>query len=87
MDTSKTKIKQNQIRVIDIRCKGCGFCVEFCPQHILTQTKETNPKGYRVVRVTDIEKCSGCNLCSMYCPEFAIWVEKKKDKSGQAETV
>ncbi|MDD5288789.1 MAG: 4Fe-4S binding protein, partial [Dehalococcoidales bacterium] len=70
-----TKTKYNQVHITDARCKGCGFCVEFCPQHILLQTKETNAKGYRVVRVSEPEKCSGCGLCSKYCPEFAIWTD------------
>jgi 2-oxoglutarate ferredoxin oxidoreductase subunit delta len=80
METAKAKTKQNQVHVIGARCKGCGLCVEFCPQHILNQSKETNSKGYRLVRVSDIEKCKGCGLCSMFCPEFAIWVESEKAK-------
>jgi 2-oxoglutarate ferredoxin oxidoreductase subunit delta len=76
-----TKLKkQPQIHLIENRCKGCGFCIEFCPQKILLQSKETNAKGYPLVSVTDIEKCSGCGMCSRVCPEFAIYVETEKGK-------
>jgi len=67
--------KQSRIHILDERCKGCSFCVEFCPQHILYQTAETNPKGYQLVRVTDPDKCTGCEMCSRVCPEFAIYIE------------
>ena len=73
-------LKQAMTVIAEEECKGCGLCVEFCAQHILVQSKETNSKGYRIVHVSDIDKCSGCNLCSMFCPEFAIWVESQKDK-------
>jgi len=70
-----TKDKQNQIHVIHPRCKGCNFCVEFWPQHVLFQSNETNAKGYNTVRVSDSNKCTGCGMCSRVCPEFAIFVE------------
>ena len=28
------------------RCKGCGFCVEFCPTHVLALSSAFNSKGY-----------------------------------------
>jgi 2-oxoglutarate ferredoxin oxidoreductase subunit delta len=55
------------------RCKGCGFCVEFCPTHVLALSSAFNSKGYHPPHVVDAEKCSGCDLCGMYCPDFAIF--------------
>jgi 2-oxoglutarate ferredoxin oxidoreductase subunit delta len=55
------------------RCKGCGFCVEFCPTHVLALSSAFNFKGYHPPYVQDAEKCSGCDLCGMYCPDFAIY--------------
>jgi 2-oxoglutarate ferredoxin oxidoreductase subunit delta len=55
------------------RCKGCGFCVEFCPTHVLELSSAFNPKGYHPPHMVAPEKCSGCNLCGMYCPDFAIF--------------
>jgi 2-oxoglutarate ferredoxin oxidoreductase subunit delta len=55
------------------RCKGCGFCVEFCPTKVLSLSSAYNSKGYHPPNVVDAEKCSGCDLCGMYCPDFAIF--------------
>jgi 2-oxoglutarate ferredoxin oxidoreductase subunit delta len=58
---------------IDVeRCKACGFCVEFCPTHVLALSSAFNSKGYHPPHAVDPEKCSGCDLCGMYCPDFAI---------------
>lgn len=55
------------------RCKGCGFCVEFCPTKVLSLSSAFNSKGYHAPFVVNAEKCSGCDLCGMYCPDFAIF--------------
>jgi len=55
------------------RCKGCGFCVAFCPTHCLELSSAFNSKGYHPPHLTIADKCSGCNLCGMYCPDFAIY--------------
>ena len=55
------------------RCKGCGFCVEFCPTHVLALSSAFNSKGYHPPHVVEAERCSGCDLCGMYCPDFAIF--------------
>jgi len=65
---------KRQIIVIAERCKGCGFCIEFCPKHILHESTEINSQGYHPVAVNDSDECTGCNICSMVCPDFAIYV-------------
>jgi len=55
------------------RCKGCAFCVEFCPTHVLALSSAFNSKGYHPPHVVASDKCSGCDLCGMYCPDFAIY--------------
>ena len=40
------------------RCKGCGFCVEFCPTHVLALSSAFNSKGYHPPHVVAPEKCS-----------------------------
>jgi 2-oxoglutarate ferredoxin oxidoreductase subunit delta len=61
------------VRIIAERCKGCGFCVEFCPTKVLALSPAFNAKGYHPPHVIAAEKCSGCDLCGMYCPDFAIF--------------
>jgi 2-oxoglutarate ferredoxin oxidoreductase subunit delta len=58
------------------RCKGCGFCVEFCPTKVLALSSAFNSKGYHAPYMVSAEKCSGCDLCGMYCPDFAIFGAK-----------
>lgn len=62
------------------RCKGCGFCVEFCPTRALRLSEQFNAKGYHPPALIARELCSGCNMCGLLCPDFAIYgfVRKKK---------
>ncbi|MFN8178845.1 MAG: 4Fe-4S dicluster domain-containing protein [bacterium] len=53
------------------RCKGCQFCVEFCPQHVLRLSTDFNAKGYHYPIVVKNE-CILCSLCLSLCPEYAI---------------
>jgi 2-oxoglutarate ferredoxin oxidoreductase subunit delta len=55
------------------RCKGCGYCVEFCPTDVLALASGFNTKGYHPPEIVRPEACSGCDLCGMYCPDFAIY--------------
>ena len=70
--------------MIEERCKGCSFCVEFCPKHVLYQTTETNSKGYHLIDTSDSDKCTGCGMCSMVCPEFAIFVDSVEEETEEA---
>lgn len=67
------------------RCKGCGFCIAFCPPHVLAFSEDFNPHGYHFPRLEDQENCTGCNLCGLYCPDFAIFgVMKKREPRSAA---
>lgn len=66
------------------RCKGCGFCVEFCPAAVLQMSHNFNQKGYHYPEIVDAEACTACDLCGLYCPDFAIYsVRIKAKKSGK----
>ena len=75
----KPKKPRGKVHIIDDRCKGCEFCVEFCPTKVLVMSDEFNKKGYHPPRVANPDDCSNCNLCALYCPEFAIWATKIED--------
>jgi 2-oxoglutarate ferredoxin oxidoreductase subunit delta len=73
---------------IDIeRCKGCGFCVEYCPRDILELSEDFNSKGYHPPVVVKEEECCYCQLCESICPEFALFVtiKNKEEKGEEAE--
>lgn len=80
MSKGSVRSRRYQVNVIAERCKGCGFCVEFCPRHILSQSAETNSQGYHQAYINDNDKCTGCNICSMACPDFAIYVVSVEEK-------
>lgn len=56
------------------RCKGCAYCVEFCPTGALVMSDEMNAKGYLLPKVADESRCLGCGLCEAMCPDFSIFV-------------
>ncbi|MBU0498514.1 MAG: 4Fe-4S dicluster domain-containing protein [Gammaproteobacteria bacterium] len=60
-------------------CKGCGFCVGFCPTNALAMSDEYNAKGYHPPYVKTPEDCRNCDFCQSICPEFAIYVNRKAE--------
>lgn len=64
---------RGRIEVIDDRCKGCSFCVEYCPNDVLELSSRFNKKGYHPPEVVKPEMCVNCGFCRMICPEFAIF--------------
>ncbi|OLS14602.1 MAG: glycyl-radical enzyme activating family protein [Promethearchaeota archaeon CR_4] len=48
------------LMVRDVNCKGCGACVEACPQAAITIAKKTGRK-------IDRKKCNSCLLCVDSC--------------------
>jgi len=67
------------VGIIRDRCKGCSFCIEFCPKTALEASPEFNAKGYHPPRLKDPAACAGCRLCQLICPELAIYIEGKPD--------
>lgn len=54
------------------RCKGCNFCIDVCPRHLIKAAIRLNQKGYCVVKIEKPEECTGCQQCALICPEGAI---------------
>jgi 2-oxoglutarate ferredoxin oxidoreductase subunit delta len=69
--------KKGKIHIAKDMCKGCGFCVEYCPEDVLELSAEFNVKGYHPPHVKHEDKCLYCQLCETICPEFAIFVTQK----------
>ncbi len=69
-----------EIHIVKDRCKGCGFCVTYCPMDVLELSDEFNTKGYHFPEVKNPENCINCGLCEMLCPDFAIWSTLKEEK-------
>jgi NAD-dependent dihydropyrimidine dehydrogenase PreA subunit len=62
-------IEAPEITVREAWCKGCNYCVEFCPKDVLS-IEDAVPVAVH------LERCTGCGLCVWMCPDFAIKVRK-----------
>ena len=76
----KLKAKKGEIHINKNRCKGCAFCVEYCPHDVLEMSDEFNVKGYHPPYIKDEDKCMYCQLCETICPEFALFVTLKDEE-------
>ena len=83
--SKRKKIQQNpgDVRIVEDRCKGCAFCVEFCPTGALELSPKFNVKGYHPPVLVDRNYCNGCGLCGLYCPDFAIHGFKVRPEAGK----
>ncbi|MDR2019119.1 MAG: ferredoxin family protein [Syntrophobacterales bacterium] len=64
------------IKIDTERCKGCSFCIEFCPKNTITLSNKLNIKGYFTAQLQENDQCTGCATCALMCPEVAIEVYK-----------
>lgn len=77
LDAKKIRKPVGEISVLKERCKGCGFCTEYCPKSVLDLSHDFNEKGYHFPVTDRPEDCVDCKLCQNICPEFAIFVLSK----------
>ena len=77
-DAEAQEVVIGKVNILDYRCKGCKYCIEFCPKDVLEESKEFNEKGYYPPVVKEEGKCINCNFCETVCPEFAIFVTEQE---------
>ena len=72
--------KKGIIHIVTDRCKGCGFCVEYCPKDVLELSDDFNVKGYHPPFVKKEDDCIYCQLCETICPDYAIFVTLQEEE-------
>jgi 2-oxoglutarate ferredoxin oxidoreductase subunit delta len=82
LDSEKVKLPKAEIHIIKDQCKGCGFCIQFCPKKVLEESEEINAGGVHPPKIVDEDKCIICGFCTAVCPDFSIFVLEKPCKEG-----
>ena len=87
LDSDQITQPHGRVHIIINRCKGCGFCIKYCPRKVLEFSEEFNRKGYHPPLVVKPDDCVNCGLCEVMCPEFAIWVtpDENNNQAANAE--
>ncbi len=68
---------RGRVTIFGTWCKGCGICIEFCPQGVF----ETDGQGRPIVAYP--EKCTACHWCDTHCPDLAITVQRLDPDEAQ----
>jgi 2-oxoglutarate ferredoxin oxidoreductase subunit delta len=77
---TSTQRKSSYVVIDTERCKGCQFCIAFCPKGILKLASRINRMGYTPAELNEetSKECSGCAICALMCPDVAITVHRLK---------
>jgi len=73
--------KRGTVKIIEERCKGCWYCISYCPTKVLVVSPKLNEKGYHPPELKEDppnKVCIACHLCELFCPDFALIVEEIK---------
>ena len=76
-------MSKGEITINEARCKGCGYCVHYCPRNCLAMsTDKFTPGGYLLPVMEKAEECTGCGICGWLCPDQAIEVYRLVESKG-----
>ncbi|MBH0202350.1 MAG: 4Fe-4S binding protein [Nitrospira sp.] len=53
------------------KCNGCWLCFAYCPDGVITMTREDRP-------MIDYDHCKGCQICVHECPTEALVAEREQ---------
>lgn len=73
LDADEVEVSRGIVHIVEERCKGCGYCIAYCPRGVLELSGKYNKKGYHPPAVKKPEGCVNCHYCEIICPDFAIY--------------
>ena len=78
IDLTSARVPLGEVAVIPERCKGCGYCMAFCPEQVLVASARINAKGYHYPEVAEGKEmsCVHCGFCNLVCPDMAIFTRE-----------
>lgn len=79
-DFKPKEFKEKNKKVILFRglCKGCGLCIEKCPQKAIKFSKKDLGVYSTPTIEIDMTKCNLCGICETTCPDSALKVKRTK---------
>ncbi|MFP4477579.1 MAG: ferredoxin family protein [Desulfatibacillaceae bacterium] len=86
LDAETITVIRGDVHIIEDRCKGCGYCIEYCPNRVLEFSKKFNQKGYHPPFANKPDMCVNCHYCEIICPEFAIYSVEASGQTSPAQT-
>jgi 2-oxoglutarate ferredoxin oxidoreductase subunit delta len=75
-DKTAKRLPSGKIEIDRELCKGCGYCIEACPQKVIALDTVFNGQGFYPAAPVRPEVCTGCAICATVCPDIAIAVWK-----------
>ena len=82
-DSEEIQVTRGIVHILEDRCKGCGYCIEYCPRDVLAFSSRFNAKGYHPPAVERPDECVNCHYFEIICPEFAIYSVEASPEQAQ----
>lgn len=80
LDADQTVVPCAKVYIVNQRCDGCGFCIDFCPKGVLARSEEMNEKRIYPPKAIDETRCNLCGFCRSVCPTCAIFPVERELK-------
>lgn len=87
LDTQQVVVTRGVVHIIEERCKGCGYCIDYCPNIVLEASSRFNNRGYHPPVVKQPDQCVNCHYCEAVCPDFAIFSVEAPAQPTSEQTV